>query len=64
MRTRHDHSSEAPLFFILSKTFGAALLPFNLIIELGIVSVVLMATRFAAFGRKLAVATLVLLALV
>lgn len=39
------------------------MLPINLMIELGIVSVVLMATRFAAFGRKLAAATLILLAL-
>lgn len=39
-------------------------MPFNLIIELGIVSLVLMATRFAAFGRKLAVVALGLLALV
>jgi uncharacterized SAM-binding protein YcdF (DUF218 family) len=38
-------------------------LPINFMIELGIVSVVLMATRFAAFGRKLAAATLILLAL-
>jgi len=60
---RHDHSSEAPLFFALSKTIGVALLPINLLVELGIVSVVLMATRFAAFGRRLAVTTLVLLAL-
>ncbi|MGY3420820.1 uncharacterized SAM-binding protein YcdF (DUF218 family) [Bradyrhizobium sp. F1.13.4] len=39
------------------------MLPINFMIELGIVSVVLMATRFAAFGRKLAAATLILLAL-
>ncbi len=39
------------------------MLPINLMIELGIVSVVLMATRFAAFGRKLAAATLIMLAL-
>ena len=51
------------LFFILSKTLGAALLPINLLVELGIVSVVLMATRFAGLGRKLAATTLVLLAL-
>ncbi len=57
-RDKLDHSSEAPLLFVLSKTFGAAVLPINFMIELGIVSVVLMATRFAAFGRKLAVATL------
>ncbi|KRQ03617.1 YdcF family protein [Bradyrhizobium sp. DASA03076] len=39
------------------------MLPLNLLVELGIIAVVLMATRFARFGRKLAVATLVLLAL-
>ena len=60
---RHDHFSEAPLFFVLSKTLGAAVLPINLLVELGIISVVLMATRFAGLGRKLAATTLVLLAL-
>jgi uncharacterized SAM-binding protein YcdF (DUF218 family) len=55
--------SEALLFFALSKTFGVALLPINFMVELGLVALVLMATRFAAFGRKLAVMTLVLLAL-
>ncbi|OAE97416.1 hypothetical protein AYJ54_35590 [Bradyrhizobium centrolobii] len=39
------------------------MLPINFIVEVGILSVVLMATRFAALGRKLAVTTLVLLAL-
>ncbi|MBW7965994.1 YdcF family protein [Bradyrhizobium sp. BR 10261] len=39
------------------------MLPLNLLVELGIIAVVLMATRFARFGRKLAVTTLVLLAL-
>lgn len=58
-----DQSSEAPLFFVLSKTLGVALLPINFIVELGLVAVVLMTTRLAAFGRKLAVAALVLLAL-
>lgn len=56
-------SSEAPLFFVLSKTLGGAVVPINLLVELGIISVVLMATRFAALGRKLAATTLVLLAL-
>ncbi|PPQ18522.1 hypothetical protein CV770_14865 [Bradyrhizobium sp. AC87j1] len=60
---RPVHSSEAPLFFVLSKTLGTALLPINFMVELGILSLVLMATRFAAFGRKLAVTTLMLLAL-
>ncbi|MDA9488915.1 YdcF family protein [Bradyrhizobium sp. CCBAU 11361] len=39
------------------------MLPINLLVELGILSLVLMLTRFAALGRKLAVITLVLLAL-
>jgi uncharacterized SAM-binding protein YcdF (DUF218 family) len=55
--------SEAPLFFVLSKTLGVALLPINLVVELGILSLVLVATRFARLGRRLAVTTLVLLAL-
>ncbi|QOG17619.1 YdcF family protein [Bradyrhizobium sp. SEMIA] len=63
-QVRHDHSSEAPLYFVLSKTLGTALLPINLLIELGILSLLLMVTRFASLGRKLAVTTLVLLALV
>lgn len=48
---------------MLSKTIGIALLPINLLVELGIVALVLMATRFAALGRRLAVATLLVLAL-
>ncbi|MBR0964400.1 YdcF family protein [Bradyrhizobium diazoefficiens] len=39
------------------------MLPINLLVELGILSLLLMASRFAALGRKLAVVTLVLLAL-
>ncbi|MGV7215680.1 YdcF family protein [Bradyrhizobium sp. UFLA05-112] len=51
------------MFFVLSKTLGVALLPINFLVELGILSLVLMATRFARTGRRLAVAVLVLLAL-
>ncbi|MBR0688603.1 YdcF family protein [Bradyrhizobium manausense] len=39
------------------------MLPINLLVELGILSLLLMATRLAALARKLAVTTLVLLAL-
>jgi uncharacterized SAM-binding protein YcdF (DUF218 family) len=39
------------------------LLPINFLVELGVLSVLLMATRVAALGRRLAVTTLVLLAL-
>lgn len=49
--------------FVLSKTLGVALLPINFIVELGILSLVLMATRYAALGRKLAGTALILLAL-
>ncbi len=49
--------------FVLSKTLGVALLPINFLAELGILAVLLMATRFAVLGRRLAVTTLVLLAL-
>jgi len=59
----HDHSARSLLFFVLSKTLGAGVLPVNLLVELGIISVVLVATRFAGLGRKLATTTLVLLAL-
>lgn len=52
-----------PLYFLLSKTLGAAVVPINLLVELGIISVVLMATRFAGLGRKLAATTLILFAL-
>jgi uncharacterized SAM-binding protein YcdF (DUF218 family) len=58
-----DNPTRLSLFFALSKTLGVALLPTNLLIELGLVGVVLLATRFAALGRKLVAASIVLLAL-
>jgi uncharacterized SAM-binding protein YcdF (DUF218 family) len=51
------------LFFILSKTLGVLLLPANLMISAGLVGAVLLATRFVALGRKLLVASVVLLAI-
>lgn len=56
-------SARLPLYFLLSKTLGAAVVPINLLVELGIISVMLMATRFAGLGRKLAATTLILFAL-
>jgi uncharacterized SAM-binding protein YcdF (DUF218 family) len=50
------------LFFVLSKTLGVILLPANLLIGAGLVGAVLLATRFVAPGRKLLVASVVLLA--
>ncbi|MCP3470361.1 YdcF family protein [Bradyrhizobium sp. CCGUVB1N3] len=52
------------MLFVLSKTLGVALLPINFLVELGILALVLMTTRFARAGRRLAVTVLVLLALV
>jgi uncharacterized SAM-binding protein YcdF (DUF218 family) len=51
------------LFFVLSKTLGIMLLPTNFLIELGLLGTVLLATRFASLGRKLLIASVVLLAI-
>jgi uncharacterized SAM-binding protein YcdF (DUF218 family) len=51
------------LFFVLSKTLGFMLLPTNLLFGVGVLGVILLATRFASLGRKLVVASLVLLAI-
>jgi uncharacterized SAM-binding protein YcdF (DUF218 family) len=60
---RLEYSETPALFFALSKTLGVLLLPTNFLILLGAVGVVLLFTRFAARGRALATASLVLLAL-
>jgi uncharacterized SAM-binding protein YcdF (DUF218 family) len=51
------------LFFVLSKTLGALLLPTNFLIGAGLVGVVLLVTRRASTGRKLMIASIVLLAI-
>jgi uncharacterized SAM-binding protein YcdF (DUF218 family) len=51
------------LFFVLSKTLGVMLLPANFLIGAGVVGAILMATRFVSTGRKLVVASLLLLAI-
>jgi uncharacterized SAM-binding protein YcdF (DUF218 family) len=51
------------LFFALSKTLGVMLLPTNFLIGLGLGGVVLLFTRFASAGRKLVIASIVLLAI-
>jgi uncharacterized SAM-binding protein YcdF (DUF218 family) len=51
------------LFFFLSKTIGKMLLPTNFLIGIGLVGVLLLATRFASFGRRLMVFSLLLLAI-
>ncbi|MCF8478598.1 MAG: YdcF family protein, partial [Pseudolabrys sp.] len=49
------------MFFILSKTAALLLLPSNLIALIGLVGVLLMATRWRRAGRRLTVAAIVLL---
>lgn len=51
------------MFFILSKTVAVMLLPANFLIGLGLVGIVLLATRFAPLGRKLVVVAVLLLAI-
>jgi len=51
------------LFFVLSKTLGLMLLPTNFLIGVGVLGAVLLATRFAFLGRKLVVASVLLLAI-
>ena len=41
------------MFFVLAKILGFFALPSNILISLGLVSVMLMATRFARAGRRL-----------
>jgi uncharacterized SAM-binding protein YcdF (DUF218 family) len=50
------------LFFLLSKTLGIMLLPTNFLIGVGLLGAVLLGTRFASLGRKLAIASVALLA--
>ena len=51
------------MFFVVSKTIGVMLLPFNLLIELGLLGALLLATRAATLGRRLLVGSVLLLAL-
>ena len=51
------------MFFVLSKTVGIMLLPTNLLIGIGLFGAILLATRFARFGRKLLITSILLLAI-
>jgi uncharacterized SAM-binding protein YcdF (DUF218 family) len=51
------------MFFILAKILGFFALPSNILISLALLGVLLMATRFARGGRRLAVTAVILLAL-
>jgi uncharacterized SAM-binding protein YcdF (DUF218 family) len=62
-RARNVAQTEiAALFFVLSKTIGVMLLPTNFLIALGLLGILLLWTRFAAGGRRLMIASIVLLA--
>ena len=50
------------MFFVLAKIFGFFALPSNILLSLGLIGIVLMATRFARAGRRLAVTALILIA--
>ena len=50
------------MFFFLSKTLGIMLLPANFLIGAGMLGAILMATRLALLGRRLLIASVVLLA--
>ena len=52
------------MFFILAKILGFFALPSNLLMSLGLIGVLLLRTRFARAGRRLAATALVLIALV
>ncbi len=51
------------MFFVLAKILGFFALPSNILISLGLIGIVLMATRFARAGRRLAVIALILIAI-
>lgn len=53
----------AALFFVLSKTLGIMLLPTDFLIFVGIAGAILLVTRWAPLGRRLMVASLLLLAI-
>jgi uncharacterized SAM-binding protein YcdF (DUF218 family) len=52
------------MFFLLAKILGFFSMPSNILMALGVVGVVLMATRFARTGRRIVVTALILLAII
>jgi uncharacterized SAM-binding protein YcdF (DUF218 family) len=51
------------MFFVLAKTLGFFSVPSNILITLALLGVVLLATRFARAGRRLAVTAVILMAI-
>ena len=51
------------MFFVVSKIVGFFAIPSNLVMSIGIVGLLLLLTRFARAGRRLAFGSLILLAI-
>jgi uncharacterized SAM-binding protein YcdF (DUF218 family) len=51
------------MFFVISKIFGFFAIPSNLVMSIGIVGLLLLPTRFARAGKRLAFASLIALAI-
>src|SRR5215211_6341223 len=51
------------MFFVAAKILAFFALPSNILISLGLVGIVMMTTRFARAGRRLAVTALILIAI-
>jgi uncharacterized SAM-binding protein YcdF (DUF218 family) len=51
------------VFFALSKTLGIMMLPTNFLIGVGLLGAILLVTQFVSLGRKLLIASVVLLAI-
>jgi uncharacterized SAM-binding protein YcdF (DUF218 family) len=51
------------MFFVISKVLGFFAIPSNLVMSIGILGLLLLPTRFARAGRRLAVTSLILLAI-
>src|SRR5256885_2410771 len=51
------------MFFVLAKILGFFALPSNILVSFGVIGIVLMGTRFAQAGRRLAVASMLLIAI-
>src|ERR1700738_1946994 len=51
------------MFFLVAKILGFFALPSNILITLALIGVVLMRTRFARAGRRLAVTAVILIAI-
>ena len=58
-----DSHGQSTIAFAFCRLLGFLLLPTNLLIAIGLVGAILMATRLASLGRKLVVAAVLLLIL-